>query len=118
MLSSRPCWTPSSIRKPADVRPSRPQTSCRSRSGDQLRAARTGRGSDELQEDHFCRIGLPGAQLENAGVAALALRVPRGDLLEQLVDHELVLAEAGHGQPAGMVIALLGEGDQPLQIGL
>ena len=82
-------------------------------------AAGVRRGAlDELEEDHLGRVRPARAQLEDAGVAALALRVAGGDLLEQLVDDELVLAEAGHRQAAGVAVALLGEGDQPLQLGL
>jgi hypothetical protein len=53
-----------------------------------------------------------------AGVATRTLRVPRGDLLEQLVDHELVLPERGKRLPAGVKVTALGERDELLQLGL
>src|SRR5215211_4739709 len=81
-------------------------------------AARGATASDQLEEDHFRGVGLPRSQLQDAGVPAGAVGVARGDLLEQLVDHELVLAEAGHRQAARVVVALLRERDQPLELGL
>src|SRR5829696_6676646 len=75
-------------------------------------------GSDELQEDHLCRVGLPGAELEDSGVSTFTLRVSRSDFLKELVDDELVLAEPGHGEPARVAIALLRERDEPLELGL
>ena len=58
------------------------------------------------------------AELEDAGVAAGALRVARRDLLEQLVDGELVLAERRQRLPARVQVAALGERDQLLDLGL
>src|SRR3954452_3324787 len=84
-----------------------------------IRPKATGRtASDQLEQDHLGRIRPARAQLEDARVAARPLRVARGDLLEQLVDHELVLAEARHRLPASVLIAALGERDQPLQVRL
>ena len=58
------------------------------------------------------------AELEDAGVAARALRVARGDLLEQLVHGELVLAQRAERLAAGVQVAALGQRDQLLELGL
>src|SRR5947209_3125478 len=49
--------------------------------------------SDELEQDHLGGVGLARAEVEDARVAARTLDVAWGDLLEQLVDKELVLAD-------------------------
>src|SRR5687768_5535900 len=72
----------------------------------------------QLEEDHLRGVGPPRAELEDAGVSALSLGVARCDLLEQLVDDELVLPEARHGEPPGVLVALLAERDQPLELRL
>ena len=58
------------------------------------------------------------AELEDARVAARALRVARRDLLEQLVDHELVLPEARQRLAAGVQVAALGQRDELLDLRL
>src|SRR4051812_2803002 len=74
--------------------------------------------SDQLEEDHLRRIAAPGAELEDPGVAARARAVARGDLLEELVDRVLVLAERRQRLAAGVEVAALGQGDQLLDLGL
>src|SRR4051794_26932302 len=82
------------------------------------RSLTEGTVSDELEEDHLGRVAATWTELEDAGVAARALRVPRGDLLEELVDGELVLAERGERLAAGVQVTALGERDQLLDLGL
>src|SRR5205807_5215551 len=74
--------------------------------------------SDELQKHHLGRVRSARPELENPGVPAGPLGVARGDLLEQLVDRELVLTECRQRLPAGVEIALLGQRDQLLDLGL
>ena len=84
-------------------------------------AARTPGGAaslDQLEEDHLGRVGATRTELEDAGVAARPLRVARSDLLEQLVDGELVLAERRQRLAPGVQVAALGERDQLLDLGL
>src|SRR5215212_9598426 len=74
--------------------------------------------SDELDQRHLGRVRLARAELQDACVAARALRVARRDLLEKLVDHELVLAELGQRLAAGVQVAAPRERDQLLDLGL
>ena len=73
---------------------------------------------DQLEEDHLGRVRAARAELDDPRVAAGARRVARRDLLEQLVDDELVLAERRERLAAGMQVAALGERDQLLDLGL
>src|SRR3954451_23900544 len=72
----------------------------------------------QLQQHHLGGIRAAWAQLEDPGVAARALRVAWRDLLEQLVDDELVLAERGERLPSRVQVAPLGQRDQLLDLGL
>jgi hypothetical protein len=76
------------------------------------------RRSDKFEEDHFGRIGLAGTDLDDPGVAAVPLGVAGGDLLEQLVDGELVLAQDRKGLAPGVKVTALAEGDQLLDLRL
>src|SRR5215217_2977174 len=58
------------------------------------------------------------AELQDPGVAALAVGVARSDLLEQAVHDELVLPERGGRLPASVLITALGERDQLLDLRL
>ena len=73
---------------------------------------------DELDVDHLGRVAATRTELEDAGVAAGPLRVARGDLLEQLVDGELVLAERAQRLAPGVQVTALGERDELLDLGL
>src|SRR4051812_15177488 len=73
---------------------------------------------DQLEEDHLRRVRATRPELEDAGVAAGALRVARGDLLEELVDRELVLPELAQRLTARVQVALLGQRDELLHLGL
>src|SRR3954454_18321764 len=73
---------------------------------------------DELQERHLRGVRLARAQLQDPRVAARPLRVARCDLLEELVDGELVLAERGQRLAAGVEVATPRQGDQLLDLGL
>src|SRR5437867_919491 len=81
-------------------------------------------GSDELDPCHRRVVAVAGAELEDARVAALAIVVPGGDLLEQLVGHLLVTDEGddvalpGHAALLGFGDHLLGDGAQGLGLGL
>src|SRR3954449_2268828 len=72
----------------------------------------------QLQQHHLGGVGAARAQLEDPGVAAGPLRVPRRDLLEQLVDDELVLPQRRERLPARVQVAALGQRDQLLDLGL
>jgi hypothetical protein len=82
-----------------------------------LRAAARA-SSDELEVHHLGRVAATRTELEDAGVAAGPLRVPRSDLLEQLVDRELVLPQRAERLTAGVQVAALGQRDQLLDLGL
>src|ERR1700733_9445135 len=73
---------------------------------------------DQLQQHHLGRIRPPRPQLQDPRVPAGPLRIPRCDLLEQLVDHELVLPERRQRLPARVQITALGQRDQLLELGL
>ena len=79
------------------------------------RVAVRSKALDQLEEDHLGGVGATGAELDDPRVAAGTLCVARRDLLEQLVDNELVLAELGEGPAAGVQVAPLGERDQLLE---
>src|SRR6476620_8617498 len=74
--------------------------------------------SDQLEEHHLGRVALTRTELEDAGVAAGALRVAGRHLLEELVHGELVLAERAEGLAAGMQVAAPRKRDQLLDLGL
>src|SRR5688500_14949318 len=76
------------------------------------------RRSDQFQEDHLGRVRPARPELDDPRVAAVAVRVARGDLLEQLVDEELVLAQLREGLAAGVQVAALGQRDQLLELWL
>src|SRR4051812_39649233 len=73
---------------------------------------------DELEQHHLGRVRATRTELEDAGVAARPLAVTRRDLLEQLVDRELVLAERRQRLAPRVQVAALGERDQLLDLGL
>src|SRR5207244_12032826 len=67
----------------------------------------TGSGAaplDQLQEDHLGRVGAARAELEDARVAHGAVAVARRDLLEELGDRELVLAQRRESLLAGLPV--------------
>src|SRR3954462_4990727 len=72
----------------------------------------------QLEQRHLRRVRLPRPQLQDPRVAARTLRVARRDLVEQLVDDELVLAERRQRLTPRVQVAALGQGDQPLDLGL
>ena len=72
----------------------------------------------ELEEDHFGRVRLARADLDDPGVSTGAIRVTRRDLLEELVDSELVLTQRRKGLAPGMQVAALAERDQLLDLRL
>src|SRR5947209_817430 len=74
--------------------------------------------SDELEQHHLGGVAAARPELEDPRVAARALAVARGDLLEELVDGELVLPEGRERLPARVEVAALGERDQLLHLGL
>src|SRR5439155_9180030 len=74
--------------------------------------------SDELDEDHLRRIATARAELEDARIAARALRIARREFLEQLVHRELVLRERRERLAARVQIAALGQRDQLLDLRL
>src|SRR3712207_6127008 len=78
----------------------------------------TATGLDELDEDHLGRVAATRTELEDAGVATRPLRVPRGDLLEQLVDGELVLSQRAQRLAPRVQVAALGQRDELLDLGL
>src|SRR3954453_4437083 len=82
------------------------------------RRSGSGPSSDELDEHHLGRVGATRAELEDAGVATRPVGVGRRDLLEQLVHGELVLAQDRQGLTARVQVALLGERDELLDLGL
>src|SRR5262249_53343671 len=73
---------------------------------------------DELEQDHLGRGRATRTELQDPRVAAVALLVARGDLLEQLVDRELVLAEHRQRLATRVQVAALAERDQLLDLGL
>ena len=75
-------------------------------------------GQTELEEDHLGRVRAARAELDDPRVAARALGVARSHFLEELVDHELVLAEVRERLPARVQVAPLAERDQLLDLGL
>src|SRR5205085_2386099 len=79
-----------------------------------------GRGapSDQLQQHHLGRVRSPRPQLQDPRIAAGPLGVARRDLLEQLVDHELVLPKRRQGLSARVQVTALGQRDQLLELGL
>src|SRR5690606_40722396 len=87
-----------------------------------LRAATSGceRESrlDQLEEHHLGGVRAARAELHDAGVAAVAVGVTGRDLLEELVNQKLVLAELGERLPARVQIAALAERDQLLEMRL
>ena len=52
---------------------------------------KAGKLSDQLDQRHLCRVTLPIPQLENPCVAAGALHVPRGDVVEKLPENLPIL---------------------------
>src|SRR5262245_6717903 len=72
----------------------------------------------QLEEDHLGRIRPARAELHDPRVAAGALRVTRGHLLEELVNEEAVLPQLRHAPPARVQVAALGERDELLDLGL
>src|SRR5215216_3432633 len=68
---------------------------------------------DQFDPGHGCVVAVAGAELEDAGVAAVAVGVARGHVVEQLVSHVLV---ADEGDDLAVVVhaALLGLGDDLL----
>src|SRR4051812_12326394 len=73
---------------------------------------------DEFQQHHLGRVTRTRTELEDARVAARPLAVARRDLLEELVDGELVLAERRERLAARVEITALGERDQLLDLWL
>src|SRR4051795_11182476 len=74
---------------------------------------------DELDVDHFRAVRHARTELEDAGVATRPLRVARGNLLEELVDHALVGVLEDRGRPAARVqVTLARERDQLLDLRL
>ena len=65
-------------------------------------------GLNELEEDHLGRVRAARAELDDPRVAAGALRVAGRDLLEELVDQELVLAQLRERLAARVQVAALG----------
>src|SRR6266542_3028226 len=80
--------------------------------------SRTTSRLDELEEDHLGGVGAARAELDDPRVPAGALRVAGGDLLEQLVDDEAVLAQLGEGPAPRVEIATLRERDEFLHLRL
>ncbi len=76
------------------------------------------RTSDEFEQNHLGRVRPTRPQLQDPRVTAMTLFVARRDLLEQLVDRELVLAERRQRLATGVQIAPLAERDQLLELGL
>src|SRR4051812_39061413 len=81
-------------------------------------ASSTGPTLHELEERHLRRVRLPRAELQDPRVPARPLRVARRYLLEQLVDHELVLAERRQRLAPRVQVAALRQRYQPLDLGL
>src|SRR3954453_22712316 len=73
---------------------------------------------DQLEEDHLGRVRATRTELQDAGVAAGPRPVAGRDLLEELVDGELVLAQGRQGLPARVQVAALGQRDELLDLGL
>src|SRR6266511_1344589 len=71
---------------------------------------------DQLEEDHLGGIGPTRAELDDPRVPAGALGVAGGDLLEQLVDDEPILAQLREGATTGVEVAALCERDQLLDL--
>src|SRR3954447_8312023 len=72
----------------------------------------------QLEEAHLRRVRPARTELEDARVATVALDVPRGDLVEQLVDRELVLPERRQSLATRVQITALGERDELLDLRL
>src|SRR6478609_242516 len=74
---------------------------------------------NQLEVDHFRRVGSARAELQDARVATRTLGVPRSDLLEELVDHALVGVLEDRGRLAARVqVALARERDELLDLRL
>src|SRR5262249_12683015 len=74
---------------------------------------------DQLEVHHLGRVRRARAQLEDPRVAAGALGVARGDLLEELVDDALRgVLEDRDRLPAGVQVALARQRDQLLELRL
>ena len=93
---SAPSWPPSWCRGPSRPRP-RPTVS----------------SSTQLDDRHRRVVALARAGLDDPGVAAGTGGHLRADLGEQLV-HDVLVADHRHHLAAGVQVAALGEGDQPL----
>src|SRR4051794_3715844 len=73
-------------------------------------------GLDEFELHDLRGITLPLADVHDPGVAGLAVGVLRGDLVEQLVHDERLVRQGRHHRASRCQIALLGEGDHPLDV--
>ena len=70
---------------------------------------------DELDERHGRVVAAPRAELEDPGVATVAVGEPRADVLEQVGD-DVAVAQLGQHLPASVQITLLRLGDEPLGV--
>src|SRR5688500_7344903 len=66
--------------------------------------------SDQLELDHRRGVAWAGAELDDPGVARVAVRVLWSDLVDQLVDDEWLIRQLGDDPPARRKRAVLGKG--------
>src|SRR5437660_10561828 len=91
-----------------------PEPTCRPSPGDTLSSASSVVQLDELDLDDRGGIAPTRADLHDPGVAGRPVGIFGSDLVEKLRDDERLVRKRCHDGPPGGEVALLGEGDHPL----